>query len=239
MHNYINCALISYFILAADKTDEIRPHLTSNMEDFISANSFVIQKTIKRMVQNSEQDSVLTGFKFSSDNICKLADYIKGIADKRQQLNTFSRWIELQLETDALSREDIMELEFTSDEIRKLVEHVRGIRRDSGQLRDFFEQMGRQLEDVKNELYSIDPELNIATSNYAKDEDEITNTLAMLHRYLNDTEDESIRNYFFQQVAILPTTLNSLINGLLGLGKSFIRGDIMIDLCEAVQVKVL
>ena len=61
----------------------------------------------------------------------------------------------------------------------------------------------------------------------------------MLHRYLNDTEDESIRNYFFQQVAILPTTLNSLINGLLGLGKSSIRGDIMIDLCEAVQVKVL
>ena len=119
-----------------------------------------------------------------------------------------------------------------------MVLHVRRIHEDVGQLRNFFERMERQLEDERTELISLHhPEMNITKGDYVKDEEEITKTLLMLYRYLNDTQDESIRNDFFQQVAILPSTLNSLINGLRG--DASVRGDIMVDLVEAVQVKVL
>ena len=203
-----------------------------------------------RTDQTSELDSVLAGLEFSSDNICKLAHYIKGIGDKRQQLKTFSMWIQRQSKeefihsetNDSFGREfellNITAHELNGDNIRKLVLHVRGIHEDVGQLRNFFERMERQLEDERTELISLHhPEMNITKGDYVKDEEEITKTLLMLYRYLNDTQDESIRNDFFQQVAILPSTLNSLINGLRG--DASVPGDIMVDLVEAVQVKVL
>lgn len=132
-------------------------------------------------------------------------------------------------------------IEFTSENIRKMLNYVKEIEGDREQLKEFFKRMERQLEDDLNSIQHSSKEIDwnhpgLTDGYYVTHEEEIRKSVASLYQYLNDTKNELHRNTFFQQAAVLPASLNSLINGLLGRGKSLIHGDIMAALSEVLRV---
>ncbi len=132
-------------------------------------------------------------------------------------------------------------IEFTSENIRKMLDYVKKIEGDRAQLKEFFKHMERQLEDDLNSIQHSSKEIDwnhpgLTDGYYVTHEEEIRKSVASLYQYLDDTKNELHRNNFFQQAAVLPASLNSLINGLLGRGKSRTHGDIMAALSEVLQV---
>ena len=99
-------------------------------------------------------------------------------------------------------------------------------------------QNNKNWEIFKEQLKQIEDQLNVPSqilitsfeSEILKHQTKINNSLASFSRYLDDPENQDIKNSFYQQAAALPTTLQALLN-ILG------RADIVPTLRDALKVR--
>ena len=94
------------------------------------------------------------------------------------------------------------------------------------------ESFKEQLKQIKDQLNGPNQVLYITSfeNEILKHQTKINNSLASFSRYLDDPNNQDIRNSFYQQAAALPTTLQALLD-ILG------RADIVPTLRDALKVR--